>query len=104
LISRLAGPPSPPDRVAFRRAAEDALARFPRRRKGAEYRAWLGSSSQELAVFAIWHTVPVERIEDARSHQLVIGVSVGSASTTAGEVRAVTDPPSVLWTRDECFL
>jgi hypothetical protein len=29
LISRLAGPLSPPDRIAFRRAAEDALARVP---------------------------------------------------------------------------
>jgi len=30
LISRLAGPLSPPDRIAFRRATEDALARVPR--------------------------------------------------------------------------
>jgi hypothetical protein len=104
LISRLAGPLSPPDRVALRRAAEDALSCVPRRGKRAVYRAWLGSSSEELAVFVIWHTVPIERIEDARLHQLVIGVSIGSASTTAREVRAVTDPPSVLWTRDECFL
>jgi hypothetical protein len=39
LISRLAGPLSPPDRIAFRRAAEDALARVPCWGEGAVYRA-----------------------------------------------------------------
>jgi hypothetical protein len=39
LISRLAGPLSPPDRIAFRRAAEDALARVPCWGEGALYRA-----------------------------------------------------------------
>src|SRR5262249_56726961 len=39
LISRLAGPLSPPDRAAFRRAAEDALARVPCWGEGAIYRA-----------------------------------------------------------------
>lgn len=38
LISRLAGPLSPPDREAFRRAAEDALARVPCWGEGAVYR------------------------------------------------------------------
>jgi hypothetical protein len=42
LISRLAGPLSPPDRAAFRRAAEAALARVPR--WGEAYRA--GASLQ----------------------------------------------------------
>jgi len=44
--------------------------------------AWLGSPSQEFAVFAIWHTVPVDRIEDARTHELVIGAP-GSNSSPA---------------------
>jgi len=44
--------------------------------------AWLGSPSQEFAVFAIWHTVPVDRIEDARTHELVIGAP-GSSSSPA---------------------
>jgi tripartite-type tricarboxylate transporter receptor subunit TctC len=44
--------------------------------------AWLGSPSQEFAVFAIWHTVPVDRIEDAKSHELVIGAP-GSTSSPA---------------------
>jgi hypothetical protein len=39
LISRLAGPLSPPDRIAFRRAAEDALTRVPCWGEGAIYRA-----------------------------------------------------------------
>jgi hypothetical protein len=39
LISRLAGPLSPPNRIAFRRAAEDALARVPCWGEGAVYRA-----------------------------------------------------------------
>ena len=39
LISRLAGPLAPPDRAAFRQAAEDALARVPCLGEGAAYRA-----------------------------------------------------------------
>jgi hypothetical protein len=39
LISRLAGPLSPRDRIAFRRAAEDALTRVPCWGEGAIYRA-----------------------------------------------------------------
>jgi hypothetical protein len=42
LISRLAGPLSAPDRAAFRRAAEDALARVPCGGEGAVYRAVAG--------------------------------------------------------------
>jgi hypothetical protein len=39
LISRLAGPLSPPARAAFRAAAEDALSRVPCWGEGAAYRA-----------------------------------------------------------------
>jgi hypothetical protein len=39
LISRLAGPLSPPDRLAFRSAAMDALSRVPCWGEGAVYRA-----------------------------------------------------------------
>ena len=42
LISRLAGPLSPKDRLAFRRAAEDALTRVPCWGEGAVYRAIAG--------------------------------------------------------------
>ena len=34
---------------------------------------WLGSPSQEFAVFAIWHTAPVNTIDDARTRELVVG-------------------------------
>ena len=44
--------------------------------------SWLGSPSQEFAVFAIWHTVPVDTIADARTHELVIGAP-GSNSSPA---------------------
>jgi monoamine oxidase len=37
LIFRLTGPLSPPDRIAFRRAAEEALARAPCWSEGAVY-------------------------------------------------------------------
>src|SRR3954451_17592618 len=43
---------------------------------------WLGSPSQEFAVFAIWHTVPVDKIEDARTHELIVGAP-GSNSSPA---------------------
>jgi tripartite-type tricarboxylate transporter receptor subunit TctC len=43
---------------------------------------WLGSPSQEFAVFAIWHSVPINTIEDARTHELVIGAP-GSNSSPA---------------------
>ena len=42
IISRLAGPLSPQDRIAFRRAAEDALTRVPCWGEGAIYRAVAG--------------------------------------------------------------
>jgi tripartite-type tricarboxylate transporter receptor subunit TctC len=43
---------------------------------------WLGSPSQEFAVFAIWHTVPVDTVADARTHELAIGAP-GSTSSPA---------------------
>lgn len=43
---------------------------------------WLGSPSREFAVFAIWHTVPVNSIEDAKKHELVVGAP-GSNSSPA---------------------
>jgi tripartite-type tricarboxylate transporter receptor subunit TctC len=43
---------------------------------------WLGSPSQEFAVFAIWHTVPVDKIDDAKTYELVVGAP-GSNSSPA---------------------
>lgn len=48
LISRLAGPLSPSDRAAFRRAAEDAIARVPCWGEDAVYRAAVTSQRQFL--------------------------------------------------------
>jgi tripartite-type tricarboxylate transporter receptor subunit TctC len=41
---------------------------------------WLGSPSQETAVFAIWHSVPVNSIHDARNYQLIVGAPGVSSS------------------------
>lgn len=41
---------------------------------------WLGSPSQEFAVFAIWHSVPVDTIDDAKTHELVIGAPGANSS------------------------
>jgi len=43
---------------------------------------WLGSPNQEFAVFAIWHSVPVDTVADARTHELAIGAP-GSSSSPA---------------------
>ena len=40
----------------------------------------LGSSSQEVAVFAIWYSVPVNKIEDAETREIVIGAPGSNAS------------------------
>lgn len=40
---------------------------------------WLGSPSQEISVFVLWHTAPVNSIADAQRHELVIGA--GGASS-----------------------
>jgi hypothetical protein len=49
LISRLAGPLSPPARAAFRAAAEDALARVPCWGEGAVYRAVAGLQREAIS-------------------------------------------------------
>ena len=43
---------------------------------------WLGSPSQETALLIVWHTVPVQKLEDARTRELVLSAS-GSGSTPA---------------------
>lgn len=54
--------------------------------KQAQYDArkfnWLGTPSQETALFVIWHTVPVQNLEDARQRELIMGAS-GGGSTPA---------------------
>src|SRR5665647_409598 len=41
---------------------------------------WLGSPSQETGLFIVWHTVPVDTIEDAKTHELILSAS-GAGST-----------------------
>ena len=36
---------------------------------------WLGSSSRETAALIVWHTVPVNSIEDARGRQLILSAT-----------------------------
>src|SRR5262249_47621479 len=43
---------------------------------------WLGSPSKETAALIVWHTVPVNSIEDARNRQLILSAT-GTASTPA---------------------
>jgi tripartite-type tricarboxylate transporter receptor subunit TctC len=43
---------------------------------------WLGSPNQETALLTIWHSVPVNSIEEARTHPLILGAS-GVNSTPA---------------------
>jgi hypothetical protein len=49
---------------------------------------WLGSPSQEIGVLTVWHTVPVNTIEDAKKHQLILGAS-GANSTPAFYARVL---------------
>ena len=43
---------------------------------------WLGSPSQETAFLLIWHTVPVDTLDDAKRRELILGTT-GPASTPA---------------------
>lgn len=44
--------------------------------------AWLGTPSVEIAVVVVWHTVPVNTVEDLRKRETTMGVS-GTQSTQA---------------------
>lgn len=50
---------------------------------------WLGSPSKEVALLTVWHTVPVNSLEDAKSRELVLGAS-GANSTPAFYARVLT--------------
>ncbi|MDB5510017.1 MAG: tripartite tricarboxylate transporter family receptor [Hyphomicrobiales bacterium] len=43
---------------------------------------WLGTPSQETALLIVWHTVPVHKLEDAKTRELVLSAS-GAGSTPA---------------------
>lgn len=50
---------------------------------------WLGTPSQETALFIIWHTVPVNSLEEARKRELIMGAS-GVGSTPAFFARVLS--------------
>ena len=43
---------------------------------------WLGSPTKEVAFFFVWHTVPVNSLEDAKHHELILAAA-GANSTPA---------------------
>jgi tripartite-type tricarboxylate transporter receptor subunit TctC len=43
---------------------------------------WLGTPSQETGLLIVWHTVPIDTLEDAKKRELILGAS-GSGSTPA---------------------
>ena len=49
---------------------------------------WLGSPSKEVALLAVWYTVPVNTIADAKRHELIMGAS-GANSTPAFYARVL---------------
>jgi tripartite-type tricarboxylate transporter receptor subunit TctC len=50
---------------------------------------WLGSPNQEVALLLVWHTVPVNTLADARTHELLLGAS-GANSTPAFYARLLS--------------
>jgi tripartite-type tricarboxylate transporter receptor subunit TctC len=51
---------------------------------------WLGSPSVETALVVVWHTVPVETIEDVKTHEIVVG-STGANSTPTFYTRLINE-------------
>jgi tripartite-type tricarboxylate transporter receptor subunit TctC len=50
---------------------------------------WLGSPSKEVAFLLVWHTVPVNSLDDAKTHELILGSS-GGASTPSFYARVLS--------------
>lgn len=51
---------------------------------------WLGTPSQETGLLIVWHTVPVNTIEEARTRELIMGAS-GAGSTPAFFARVLSN-------------
>lgn len=43
---------------------------------------WLGSPSTETGLAVVWHTVPVDSIEDASRREVIMGVGAGGSSAS----------------------
>jgi tripartite-type tricarboxylate transporter receptor subunit TctC len=50
---------------------------------------WLGTPSQETALLIVWHTVPVNNLEEAKNRELILGAS-GAGSTPAFFARVLS--------------
>lgn len=50
---------------------------------------WLGTPSRESALLIVWHTVPVQKLEDAKTRELVLSAS-GAGSTPAFFARVLS--------------
>lgn len=50
---------------------------------------WLGSPSKDVGVLILWHTVPVNSIDEARKRGLMLGVSGGLNATPAFYARVL---------------
>jgi hypothetical protein len=83
LISHLAGPLSPSDRAAFRRAAEDALTRVPCWGEGAVYRT---IAALQRGYF---HPPPDERMPSGPRHQRASKLIDAPAIGYGGDLRHV---------------
>lgn len=51
---------------------------------------WLGSPSVEIGIVAVWHTVPVDSIDDMRRHEVMMG-STGANSTPSFYARLINE-------------
>jgi tripartite-type tricarboxylate transporter receptor subunit TctC len=43
---------------------------------------WLGSPSSDIGLLAVWHTVPVNTIEDAKKREVLMATSGGGSTST----------------------
>jgi tripartite-type tricarboxylate transporter receptor subunit TctC len=50
---------------------------------------WIGTPSQETGLLIVWHTVPVDKLEDAKTRELILSAS-GAGSTPAFFARVLT--------------
>jgi tripartite-type tricarboxylate transporter receptor subunit TctC len=61
-----------------------------RRRRDTTPPSFNGSASVETALVVVWHTVPVETIEDVKTHEIVVG-STGANSTPTFYTRLINE-------------
>ncbi len=54
-------------------------------RTGAQFEAtkfsWIGSANDEVSICAAWHTTPVDKLEDLKTKEMIVGGTGGAADT-----------------------